>query len=90
MVAGSHLVPGADLERGEGRADPDFGTSGWQRTLQSWDRHHWSKAMRTPSGMSLARREKMTAALMLTLLLGFTVSFWATAVYIFFWLITHL
>jgi hypothetical protein len=40
--------------------------------------------------MSLARREKMTAALMLTLLLGFTVSFWATAVYIFFWLITHL
>jgi hypothetical protein len=40
--------------------------------------------------MSLARREKMTAALMLTLLLGFTVSFWTTAVYIFFWLITHL
>jgi hypothetical protein len=49
-------------------------------------------AMRSPSGTSLvtARREKMTAALMLTLLLGFTVSFWVTTVYTFFWLITHL
>jgi hypothetical protein len=49
-------------------------------------------AMRTQSGMSLvaARREKMTGALTLTLLFGFTVSFWATAVYIFFWLMMHL
>jgi hypothetical protein len=35
--------------------------------------------------LATARREKMTAALTLTLLLGFTVSFWATAVYTFFW-----